>query len=61
MFAPPLANENTISLHVVKENIERMGGQVRVNDNTPTGTVFFITLPVGVTGSEPVENADIIE
>ena len=61
MFAPPLANENTISLHVVKENIERMGGQVRVNDNTPTGTVFFITLPVGVTGSEPVENAVIIE
>ena len=33
-----------IGLHIVKENIERYGGKISVEDNQPKGTVFVINL-----------------
>ncbi len=33
-----------IGLHIVKENIERYGGKISVEDNQPNGTVFIINL-----------------
>lgn len=45
MFAPPAEGSESIGLHEVKEIVEEAGGRVQASDNTPNGTVFFITLP----------------
>ena len=38
------AGHTGIGLHIVKETIERYGGTISVEDNTPSGTVFIINL-----------------
>lgn len=37
---------NGLGLHIVKQYVEMMGGQIEVSDNTPSGTVFTVTVPV---------------
>ena len=61
MFAPPVANDDTIGLHWVKDITEAHGGSVRVTDNTPTGTVFFIMLPLDKNDDIPVEDAVMMD
>jgi signal transduction histidine kinase len=38
------AGHTGIGLHIVKKTIERYGGTITVEDNTPSGTVFIISL-----------------
>ncbi len=38
------AGHTGIGLHIVKKTIERYGGTISVEDNTPNGTVFIINL-----------------
>jgi len=38
------AGHTGIGLHIVKKTIERYGGTISVEDNTPSGTVFIINL-----------------
>lgn len=61
MFVPPVANDNSIGLYRVKEIAEAHGGSVRVADNTPSGTVFFIVLPFDKNDDIPVEDAVIMD
>jgi len=35
-----------LGLHIVKQYVELMGGTVEVTDNTPSGAIFIVTLPV---------------
>lgn len=46
IFTPPVANDSSIGLYEVKRIVEKHGGSIRADDNTPTGTVFFITIPI---------------
>lgn len=62
MFTPPVANDDSIGLWKVKEIAEIHGGSVRVTDNTPTGTVFYIILPLKGNANDdtPVEDAVVV-
>ena len=61
MFAPPVANDETLSLHEVKDIVEAHGGSLRADDNKPHGTVFYITLPIDeYDNSTPVEEAVVV-
>ena len=61
MFAPPVANDETLGLHEVKDIVEAHGGSLRADDNKPHGTVFYITLPIDeYDNSTPVEEAVVI-
>ena len=61
MFAPPAANDDTIGLYRVKDIVEAHGGSVRVTDNNPTGTVFYIMLPLDKNDDIPVEDAVMMD
>ena len=62
IFAPPVANDDSIGLYKVKDIVEAHGGRVRVTDNNPTGTVFYITLPLGGKNDDiPVEDAVLMD
>ena len=62
IFAPPVANDDSIGLYKVKDIVEAHGGRVRVTDNNPTGTVFYITLPLGEKNDDiPVEDAVLMD
>ena len=62
IFAPPVANDDSIGLYKVKDIVEAHGGRVRVTDNNPTGTVFYITLPLdGNNDDIPVEDAVLMD
>ena len=37
-----------IGLHIVKEYVNMLGGEIEVTNNTPQGTIFIITLPVSM-------------
>ncbi|MCR4853695.1 MAG: hypothetical protein K5893_08905, partial [Prevotella sp.] len=45
-----------LGLHIVKQYVELMGGQISVADNHPKGSVFTVTLPVE---STPVEQPQV--
>jgi ligand-binding sensor domain-containing protein/signal transduction histidine kinase len=57
MFVPPVANDDTIGLYIVKNIVDAHKGTIRVTDNTPHGTVFFINLPLS-NGVSPQNTAD---
>lgn len=62
MFAPPVADADSIGLHEVKQIVEAFGGSVRADDNKPHGTVFFITLPTNeYNNGTPVEDAVVVD
>jgi hypothetical protein len=62
IFAPPVANDDSIGLYKVKDIVEAHGGRVRVTGNNPTGTVFYITLPLGEKNDDiPVEDAVLMD
>ena len=46
VFTPPVASDETIGLYEVKRIVEEHGGWLSFNDNKPSGTVFFIRLPI---------------
>lgn len=37
---------NGLGLHIVKQYVEMMGGIITVTDNTPTGSIFTVSLPI---------------
>lgn len=46
-----------IGLHIVKEYVNKHGGNVEVKDNVPQGSVFIVTLPI----TESVEKYTVVE
>jgi len=44
-----------IGLHIVKQYVDMMGGQISVADNTPKGTIFTVTLPVDESAEGNIE------
>lgn len=48
-----------IGLHIVKQYVDMMGGQISVADNTLKGTVFTVTLPVDESANEMVEELSL--
>ena len=48
---------NGIGLHIVQEYVSLHGGNVTVKDNTPTGTVFSVQIPIRDTMKETLETS----
>ena len=46
-----------LGLHIVKQYVDMMGGQISVADNHPQGTVFKVTIPVEGAPATPVAPA----
>jgi len=43
---------NGLGLHIVKQYVDMMGGNITVSDNQPQGTIFTIALPITVPDTE---------
>lgn len=50
-----------LGLHIVKQYIDMMGGEIDVQDNKPKGTIFTVTIPVMESASETIEELSTTE
>jgi len=44
-----------IGLHIVKQYVDMLDGQIAVTDNEPKGTIFTVTLPINKSEDETIE------
>lgn len=47
-----------LGLYIIKKTIERYGGSVAVKDNTPSGALFILTVPLSVASSPLIQNQE---